>query len=608
MSSYQHVRDSVENLVEGIIEEVYRRVRDGKRLSTSQLFDLTMLRLTLEILPYESDKLRTEVIEELYNSYIKKPSEAGMREWVFQPSKDGLLRILTARRRGLRVEDVIRDGSAEEVLSYIWLRSHRVLYKDKSGRLSVNKNISGRAIREAKAIGVKDVIKYLGEVPSRYWPSVLTNDFLKHVDDALLADLTRRFAGYNKSVDKRIMEEWSERALRGGLQLETLLSAKKLDKGLSTRIRGLNEEVFRHLDFRELENEPLATRWKTISSLYRVEKFRTRLSELSPITLAGLTSLEKLEGSARSKALLGLALRHYVDYMISGEQAERQLALYYAGKVDASQIDYSLRQLLESILGEDQRGFERVVSKLFPDDAIELLSMRVLDYASTKGFNYEVIERALRLSCRIFENAKKGSRVGGRVRSSRGRVDVRATVFNYSRLNYRLSFKDVLKRRTVTVLIDVSGSMLRYSIWTLIALASLIEVVDKILLFWDKVEVVKPPARKTRPLVYKFLEKLYTQKFKGYTNISQAIRVVKAKPTSRVVLIVSDLQQTVRDTEPWVEVSELIDRGVRVVVITPPRHDNEVLRKLKDAGCETIIVKNPSKLPILLKKRLNIKI
>ena len=608
MSSYQHVRDSVEGLVEAVVEEVYRRVRDGKRLPTSQLLDLTLLRLTLELLPYESDNLKREVVEELYNSYVKKPGEADIREWSFQPSKDGLLRILTAKRRGLRVEDVIRDGSAEEVLSYIWLRSHRVLYRDKSGRLSVDKNISGRVIREAKAIGVKDVIKYLGEVPSKYWPSVLTSEFLKHVDDSLLAELTRRFAGYNKSVDKRIMEEWSERALRGGLRLETLLSARRLDKDLSTRMPGLNKEVYQHLDLSELENEPLPTRWKIVSSLYRVEKFRGRLSELSPITLAGLTSLEKLEGSARSKALLGLALRHYVDYLVSGEQGERQLALYYAGRVDASQLDHSLRRLLESILGEDQRGFERVVSKLFPDDAIELLSMRVLDYTSTKGFNYEVMERALRLGCRIFENAEKGSRVGGRVRSSRGRVDVRATVFNYSRFNYRLSFKDVLRKRSVTVLIDVSGSMLRYSIWALIALASLIEVVDRILLFWDKVEVVKPPARKTRPLVYKFLEKLYTQKFRGYTNISQAIRAVKAKPTSRVVLIVSDLKQTVRDTEPWVEVSELIERGVRVIVVTPPRHDNEVLRRLRDVGCETIIVKNPSKLPILLKKRLNIKI
>ncbi|MGC9121789.1 MAG: vWA domain-containing protein, partial [Thermogladius sp.] len=529
-----------------------------------------------------------------------------------RPGRESVHKVLLSKGKRPRLSDVIREGTAEEVLNYVWLRANKVLYRDKSGKLAVDKSEARRAVVEERPISARDVLKYLKEVPSKYWASVITSGLLTSLDYDQIEELVKSYYGHSKTVDKRILDFVLTKAGTGGEgdKLSVILGlSKRLGKQASNKIRSLVDELVYTTDLRDIEKQPLAERWAVVSSLYRDSRLRGRMSSLSPLSLAGLTSVEKLDDTARNKALLGKALRHYLNYVVTGDQAESEAALYYAGRVEPAALEPQHRAILEKILSEDQRLLLHLVSKVYPDDTLELISMKLSDVFSTRGLDYVVLERAIKLSYRVFERARSGVPVGGRkVRSAKGRLDVRSTLFNYTRFNYRMVFEDFPRKRSITAVVDVSGSMLRYSMWTLVALASVVELVDKIVLFWDRTEVVRPPVKKTRPLIYRFLERVYTQRFKGYTNISQAIRVAVSSRPGRIVVLVSDLQQTVRDVDPWLEVRNLIDRGIRVVVVAPPRHNRDVLRKLESIGCETVIVKNPSKIPIYLKKRLNIKI
>ncbi|AFK50754.1 hypothetical protein TCELL_0329 [Thermogladius calderae 1633] len=613
MSYYQHVSDGFNSLVNKVLDELYEKVKSAERIPTGQLEDLARIRLTLELLNYEKGAVKSEVIEEFYKSNLAEQELAGYGGWLYIPGKESIHRVLSNKGRRLRLGDVIREGTAEEVLNYVWFRANKVLYRDKSGKLVMDRNGAYRAFAEERPITARDVLKYLKEVPSRYWASVITSDLLTSLDYDEIEELVRYYYGHNKTVDKRVLDFVLTKASGTGGKDDklgvVLRLSKKLGKQASNKMRTLVDELVSTTDLKDIEKQPLAERWSIVSSLYRDSRLRSRMSTLSPLSLAGLTSVEKLDDITRNKALLGKALRHYLNYVVTSDQAERQAALYYAGKIEPSALEPQYRAILERILSDDQRLLLHLVSKLYPDDTLELISMKLSDVSSTRGLDYAVLERAIKLGCRVFERARRGLPIGGRkVRSAKGRLDVRSTVFNYTRFNYKMVFEDSPRKKSITAVVDVSGSMLRYSMWTLVALASVIELVDKIVLFWDRTEVVKPPVKKTRPLIYRFLERVYTQRFKGYTNISQAIRVAVSRHPGRVVVLVSDLQQTVRDVDPWLEVRNLVDRGIRVVVVAPPRHNRDVLRRLESIGCETVIVKNPSKIPIYLKKRLNIKI
>ncbi|WP_434731834.1 VWA domain-containing protein [Thermogladius sp. KZ2Tp1] len=613
MSYYQHVSDEFRSLVDKVLDEVYERAKSAGRIPTGRLEDLARIRLTLELLNYEAGTVKSEVIEEFYKSNLAKREPTGYGGWLYKPGKESVHKVLSNKGKRLRLSDVIREGTAEEVLNYVWLRANKALYRDKSGKLVIDKSKAHRAVVEERPISARDVLKYLKEVPSRYWAGVITSELLTSLDYDQVEELVRSYYGHSKTVDKRILDFVLTKAggtSGGGDKLGVVLGlSKRLGKQTSNKVRSLVDELVSTTDLRDIEKQPLAERWAVVSSLYRDSRLRSRMSPLSPLSLAGLTSVEKLDDTARNKALLGKALRHYLNYVVTGDQAERQAALYYAGRVEPAALEPQHRAILEKILSDDQRLLLHLVSKVYPDDTLELVSMKLSDVFSTRGLDYVVLERAIKLSYRVFERARRGVPVGGRkVRSARGRLDVRSTLFNYTRFNYRMVFEDLPRKRSITAVVDVSGSMLRYSMWTLVALASVIELVDKVVLFWDRTEVVRPPVKKTRPLIYRFLERVYTQRFKGYTNISQAIRVTVSSRPGRLVVLVSDLQQTVRDVDPWLEVQSLIDRGIRVVVVAPPRHNRDVLRRFESIGCETVIVKNPSKIPIYLKKRLNIKI
>ncbi|WP_440060060.1 VWA domain-containing protein [Thermogladius sp. 4427co] len=611
--NYSRYVGEIRDLEEKILAEVFERIKNGPKLSTREVVDLVKLRLTLELLPYESEDFKKQVIQELYKIYTGKPEvKEKYTEWSYTPDVKKIREALNGRKQIVLRDLLSSESIRDRVFSYVWLRAHGVLHRGSRGRLDVNTKALNRAIKSNRPIYPSDVIKFLKEVPSRLWPYILTEEFLKSIDESLLISAIETYYGKNKIIDSRLKEEYLNRmtkdssiASNGLYKAGKTISHKNMLSEVFGRIQesGRSPEVIAS----KIEDYPLNLRWKLVSMLYKSNP--GYLDFLNPISMAVLPNPEKISEVAKSKAYLGASIKHYLTYLATGKSAEKDLALYYASRVNPGHLEERLRILLYSILGDDQKKLLYSVSRLYPDDTIELISMIVRDEYGAGVLNYEDIRKALVLGVRVFDEVRKGVRIRGRRRrASSGRLDLRSSLYNLIRLNYRLVFRNIPRKRNITALIDVSGSMLRYSIWTLIALASMIGFVDKIVLFWDEVEMIKPPARKTEIVVYRFLNRVYNLRFRGYTNISKALRASRFLSTGRIVVLVSDLQQTVEDVEPWVEASRLIDKGIRVIVIAPPRHNSKVLKKMESIGCDVLIVKNPSKIPILLKRRLNIKI
>ena len=76
-----------------------------------------------------------------------------------------------------------------------------------------------------------------------------------------------------------------------------------------------------------------------------------------------------------------------------------------------------------------------------------------------------------------------------------------------------------------------------------------------------------------------------------------------------VVVVFSDLEQTVKDTDPWEEAYRLLQgKCRRMMIFVPPDYRSDVGEYMKKAGAEIIVVENPSSIPRLLRRKLNLKI
>ncbi|RLG89740.1 MAG: VWA domain-containing protein, partial [Thermoprotei archaeon] len=177
------------------------------------------------------------------------------------------------------------------------------------------------------------------------------------------------------------------------------------------------------------------------------------------------------------------------------------------------------------------------------------------------------------------------------------------------RYNYEIARIKAKRTTKISALVDISGSMTKYSLWAILSLAQIIPLVKVVVLFSEKTRIVKMPKTSSRKLIIDFLEHLYTS-FGGYTNISKALReVTKYVSPNEVIVVFSDLEQTVLDTDPWIIVKELMSKhNASIVFFVPPYHRIDVAEKMKSIGCEVIVARSPELISKWLRKRLNFKI
>ncbi len=249
--------------------------------------------------------------------------------------------------------------------------------------------------------------------------------------------------------------------------------------------------------------------------------------------------------------------------------------------------DYSRRDL--SNLSFKLRMIEQAVARVAenPKDSRALLSLVEL---VGEDIAVAALEYSLKhAGSRVLAEAIASKVIGGSGRVKRGRgfwrksltgkLDLRRTLSNIARgFVGELAFKQRSSRREAIFILDRSDSMRKHASSILRVLAEYYRFIKTLIMFSDKVETMRLCRSISKAYI---LSKVLSLGFSGYTNVTKALRVAYklAKP-GETVIMVSDLQQTIKD-EPFIkEFEKLVERKVKVIVYTT----SESIRVLSEAG------------------------
>ena len=168
-----------------------------------------------------------------------------------------------------------------------------------------------------------------------------------------------------------------------------------------------------------------------------------------------------------------------------------------------------------------------------------------------------------------------------------GRVDVRLSAYRMLRMAPDpLRFRRRLASRDVTLVLDVSGSMARYSVWALAIAMAFSSHVRDLVLFSSSPRLLRGPLK---PAV--LAEALLSTSFRGLTDIAGALGAAGQARSKRVV-VVTDLKQTVAgDVAGALEA--LLARGFRVVFIVPPSFDAVERARVEALGARVRVAYKP---------------
>jgi uncharacterized protein with von Willebrand factor type A (vWA) domain len=122
------------------------------------------------------------------------------------------------------------------------------------------------------------------------------------------------------------------------------------------------------------------------------------------------------------------------------------------------------------------------------------------------------------------------------------------------------------KTANIVLIIDRSDSMRKHADKIVEIASAYLNKASHLVLFSDEVKVTSISSWKSRLYL---LDQILDLSFHGYTNITMALRQARrlAKPGSTLVLI-SDLQQTIKDHSPLKLIEDLGKGGYRIIIYT----------------------------------------
>ena len=630
-SNNKDVKKLVGQEIENILNEYYEsRKRKSEKISLDKVVLYTKILLTLNVLLAGKQQLiKDEVLSEFKKAFLGSVSQVNNDniidehgKLVYESKMDLIKKI--CRKKKITVSEIFKTTSSkEDILDYIWLRKHGLLYKSKDGRLAVSNKVHlGKGIepKTSREIHVSDISKYLGEIPSSLWSKILDQSLLRNLNNTELIDIISKFYGYSPKVNKRLLREIEYRINNGwkptwyewkkiGNIVPRIISDKYVGPYSLEYINIKNIDLKKVID--DINSLPLNERWKIVSKLSKNKDAAPILESMDPITLSCINKYNKVP-KIRNKVFLGKALSNYFNFLITGDESYLDYSIYYLDKIDPQVLDHRLKPLYKSLANNDYKSLTRILGKYYPDIIIEYLSLKLFEFSRVQGvLKRDKINKLIRIGYDILKYSIKGKyKLKKKIKSIvDGKIDTRKTIFNLVRYNYEIARIKAKRTTKISALVDISGSMTKYSLWAILSLAQLIPLVKVVVLFSEKTRIVKMPRTSSRKLIIDFLEHLYTS-FGGYTNISKALReVAKYVSPNEVIVVFSDLEQTVPDTEPWIIVKELISKhNASIVFFVPPYYRIDVAEKMKSIGCEVIVARSPELISKWLRKRLNFKI
>jgi len=147
------------------------------------------------------------------------------------------------------------------------------------------------------------------------------------------------------------------------------------------------------------------------------------------------------------------------------------------------------------------------------------------------------------------------------------RIDIRRTLVLKSRGKIgEVAYRRRRKAANIVLIIDRSDSMRKHADKIVEIASAYLNKASHLVLFSDEVKVTSISSWKSRLYL---LDQILDLSFHGYTNITMALRQARrlAKPGSTLVLI-SDLQQTIKDHSPLKLIEDLGKGGYRIIIYT----------------------------------------
>ncbi len=576
-----------------------------------------------------------DLLDELYNSVFGRQKTSSkylvtnhrLEEKIIYDGEMTILKRLY-RKRKTTVSWIFRKNSSSvDILDYIWLRKHGYLIRSRDGRLIVDKSIYSEKLDSMfkREIELQDLFKYLKEIPSALWSKIIDQKMLSRMSIEKLLRFTNLYYGYNVRIDKTIRAELRKRINEGLISSPN--SWRKLGQiAEKTRLAHDNYLGPYTLEYlrkkiwgddadkiaKDIQKLPIHERMRIASKIYRNVGLEEILARLDLFTLSSISNPGKIRNDLlKSKAFLGKALAAYVDYLITGNPAYIDYSFMFLDKIEPYNLSPELIPLYESLLKQDKMNIIKLLSSK-ASEAIEYIGYRIFDLIRTeRQISDEVLRRAIILSRKILMKIIRGDTKSKKYIESiySGKLNIRKTLYNFIRYNYVIARRDRKRIQRITALIDVSGSMLRYSIWALLSLGTVFPLLKYCILFSDRVRIYKVGHYSPISLMSRFLNHVFLEGFKGYTNIALTVEraIEVSKPGDSIVLF-TDLEQTVDYKDP-VEVIERANKiGRRIIVFVPPFHREDVAFELSSRGVEVVCIGSPEELPRLLGKKLNLKI
>jgi len=575
------------------------------------------------------------LLEQLYKSVLidRKTSlskqieeNSSYNDKIIYDSEMNILRKLH-RKRKITVSTIFRRNSSySDILDYIWLRKHGYLLKSRDGRLLVNKSIYSEKLDSVlkREVTLQDLFKYLREVPSMLWPKVVDQNIISNMNINKLLKFADLFYGYNARLDKEIIAELRRRI--NDTKISSPSTWKKIGQiAEKTRFASTNylgPYTLRYLKttrgikidkvVKDIQKLPIHERFRVISKIYKNTALENVLNHLDLLTLSCISNPGKIGNSSiRSRALLGKALAAYLDYLLTGNSAYIDYSFMFLNKIDPQALSPKLRPIYESLLRQDKKAIIRMLSISVPE-AIEYIGYRVFDLIRTeRQINRDILKRAVVLSKKILARIVRGNTRSKLLVETlyRGRPNIRKTLYNFLRYNYKIIRKDWKKTPRIIALIDISGSMLKYSIWAILSLGTVFPLLKHCILFSDKVKVYNLRSVSHSSLMNRFLSHAFLEGFKGYTNIALAVEqaLEVSRPGDDIVLF-TDLEQTVSYKDPVEAIMRVNSMGRRILVFVPPFHREDIASELVSRGVDVTQVASPEELPKKLGRKLNLKI
>ncbi len=168
-----------------------------------------------------------------------------------------------------------------------------------------------------------------------------------------------------------------------------------------------------------------------------------------------------------------------------------------------------------------------------------------------------------------------------------GKVHVKYSVLRLARYSEDpLVYIRKLKSRSVSLALDLSGSMLEFSMWALSVAMLFVRNIEKLTLFSHEIKTIKGPFNKSG-----LAELLLSLEFKGYTDLFNAI-VEACDSHSKKVIVVSDIKQTVKSGNP-IDAIKNCKKGTRLLIITPPNYDINLAYEFELAGVKILVAYRP---------------